>query len=416
MNKIKTLAIYLPQFHSIPENDKAWGEGFTEWTNVKKALPLFENHYQPHIPHNSVGYYDLSNPDILAKQAEMARKYGIYGFAYYHYWFNGKRLLNAPLDKMLGTGQPDFPFCYIWANENWTRKWDGFDDDVIIRQEYSFEDDRRHIRFLCKHVFSDKRYITIQGKPLFLVYRTNQFPDICRTTQLWREEARLAGYKDIYLVRVEAHGSNPDPVTIGFDSAMRFSPDWQMSGKGIQISGSDFSITKYDYYRIVLNTLLNKRPYKHFLCVFPFWDNSARRKHNSFVFENSSPSTFKYFLQKAIQFTSENFENDEKFLFINAWNEWGEGCHLEPDERFGFQYLQKCREAFNRDPVMFESGENYIGFLESEIQRLKEESMVLHKENSELSARVNYISGTTYFKIGQNIKHLIKRLGKKVRA
>jgi lipopolysaccharide biosynthesis protein len=410
MNNIRTIAIYLPQFHPIPENDLAWGEGFTEWTNVKKALPLFDGHYQPHIPHESVGYYDLSDPEVLVKQAAIAKEYGIYGFAYYHYWFNGKRLLNSPLDNTLASGKPDFPFCYIWANENWTKRWDGFDEEVIIKQGYSFDDDRNHIRFLCENVFSDKRYITVDGKPLFLVYRTNQFPDIKKTAKIWREEARLLGFKDLYLVRVEAHGTNVVPSSIGFDSAMRFNPDWQMSGTGAKQSDHEFSITKYNYSQIVLNTLLQKREYKYFRCVFPSWDNTARRKQNAFVFVNTSPYVFRYFLQRAIQFTYKNFENDEQLLFINAWNEWGEGCHIEPDERYGFKYLQICKEAIKKDYTNFEQENKYIEFLENEIEKLYKNNLLLEQKVFVLSKQLHRILGTNYYKIGHLIIQPYRRL------
>ncbi len=175
MDNPKLIAIYLPQFHAIPENDEWWGGGFTDWTNVIKAKPLFKEHYQPHIPHKSIGYYDLRDQNILVYQAALAKEHGIYGFAYYHYWFNGKRLLNVPIDNMLKSGEPDFPFCLIWANENWTKRWDGHDNEVLIKQEYSFEDDRRHIRFLCENVFPDKRYMKINEKPVFVVYRPELF-------------------------------------------------------------------------------------------------------------------------------------------------------------------------------------------------------------------------------------------------
>ena len=234
MNNVKQIALYLPQYHPIADNNKAWGEGFTEWSNVKKAQPLFEGHYQPHVPHSDIGYYDLLDPEVLIKQAAMARDHGVYGFAYYHYWFNGKRLLNQPLDNMLSLGKPDFPFCYIWANENWTKRWDGLDEEIIIKQEYSFEDDLVHIRFLCKNVFSDKRYITVDDKPLFIVYRTELFPDIKETAQIWREEAKSFGFKDIYLVRVESLASDIEPSVIGFDSAMELATDWRTINFGIK--------------------------------------------------------------------------------------------------------------------------------------------------------------------------------------
>jgi lipopolysaccharide biosynthesis protein len=178
IKKIRSIAIHLPQYHTIPENDEWWGEGFTEWTNVKKAKPLFEGHHQPHVPLSN-NYYDLSENKALCKQAELAKKYGIDGFCFYHYWFNGKKLLEKPLEQMLERGTPDFPFMLCWANENWTRTWDGMDKHILMKQEYGFEDDEAHFDYLLPF-FKDDRYIKIDGKPVFLVYRTELFPDINR--------------------------------------------------------------------------------------------------------------------------------------------------------------------------------------------------------------------------------------------
>lgn len=407
---LRTIALYLPQFHPIPENDKAWGEGFTEWTNVRKAEPLFENHYQPHMPHECNGYYDLLNPEVLVKQADLAREHGIYGFAYYHYWFNGKRLLNQPLENMLSMGKPDFPFCYIWANENWTKKWDGLDEEVIIKQEYSFDDDRKHIRFLCENVFRDKRYITIDERPVFIVYRTELFPDIKKTVQIWREEAKTFGFKDIYLVRVESLVSDIEPAGIGFDAAMEFAPDWRVISSGIKESRVGFSLTKYDYSSTVFNMLLKKKSYKYFRCVFPSWDNSPRRKQNAIVFVNTSPALFKYFLCRSIQFTKNEFQNEERLLFINAWNEWGEGCHIEPDERYGFQYLQMCSESISADYSNSEMQSRLFEFLEKNIQSLYKTNQLSEQKLVELSQKANQILMTNDYKIGSIIMNPYRRL------
>ena len=284
MHKIKPIAIYLPQYHPIPENDQAWGAGFTEWNNVKQAQPLFEGHYQPHIPHQNVGYYDLSDPEVLVRQAAMAKEYGIYGFAYYHYWFNGKRLLNTPLDNMLKLGKPDFPFCYIWANENWTKRWDGLDNEIIIKQGYSFEDDRNHIKFLCEHVFSDKRYITIDDKPVFIVYRTELFPDIKKTATIWREEVKKHGFPDIYLIRVERLSTNLNPQQINFDAALEFAPSCYKVDDRIHLKLEKNS-TVLDYNETVLNTILEpSKAYKLFKNVFPSWDNTPRGKFHATLF------------------------------------------------------------------------------------------------------------------------------------
>src|SRR6266478_229140 len=189
--KIRPIAFYLPQYHTIPENDIWWGKGFTEWTNVVKARPQFKGHYQPHLP-GELGFYDLRLEEVRQRQAALAREYGLYGFCYYHYWFNGRRILERPFKEVLASGKPDFPFCLCWANENWTRVWDGGGQDVLLQQHYSAEDDRQHIRWLA-NAFRDPRYIRIGGRPLFLVYRTELLPDPARTAAIWRNEVAKAG-------------------------------------------------------------------------------------------------------------------------------------------------------------------------------------------------------------------------------
>ncbi len=230
----RAIAFYLPQFHPIPENDEWWGKGFTEWTNVAKAGPLFEGHYQPHIP-GELGYYDLRLPQARQAQAELAKEYGIYGFCYYHYWFNGKLLLNQPLDEVLASGEPDFPFCLCWANEDWTRAWDGRSGSVLIKQDYNDKDDLHHIMYL-KHIFEDTRYIRIDGRPLFLVYRANRMPNPKRTTKIWREQARKHGIGELYLCRVESFpDEHTDPGAIGFDASVEFQPDWPDLGPPLSL-------------------------------------------------------------------------------------------------------------------------------------------------------------------------------------
>src|SRR5690242_15190569 len=198
----RLIAFYLPQYHPIPENDLWWGKGFTEWTSVAKAKPLFRKHYQPHLPAD-LGFYDLRLPETRSAQAQLARENGIYGFCYYHYWFNGKLLLERPFNEVLASSQPDFPFCLCWANENWTRAWDGLEHDILVAQEYDAEDDRRHIHWLVE-AFRDRRYIRVNGKPLLLVYRVSNLPDPLQTASLWREEAHKLGIGDIYLATVES--------------------------------------------------------------------------------------------------------------------------------------------------------------------------------------------------------------------
>lgn len=407
---IKPIAIYLPQFHAIPENDKAWGEGFTEWTNVRKAKPLFDGHYQPHIPHEDVGYYDLSDPEVMIRQAAMAKKYGIYGFAFYHYWFNGKRLLETPLDNMLTTGKPDFPFLYIWANENWTKRWDGLDNEIIIKQDYSHEDDLNHIRFLCSNVFSDKRYITIDNKPVFMVYRTELLPDIKKTALIWREEAKKYGFKDLYLVRVENFRADINPIDIGFDASMEFAPDSRCIdlNKATRIFNSD-SI-KYDYYSTVINTCLkDERNYPWFRCVSPGWDNSARKQRNATIFINNNPELFKFFLVNSVIYNqNQRFLNDN-LVFINAWNEWGEGCHLEPDEANGYIYLEKVKEIVDNDSI--KNLKEHSSFIQEAFKKNIREKDYLYKKNKEyeMVLRSNgHLLMERVLKIYRRLKKLIK--------
>src|SRR5262245_7933162 len=192
---VRLIAVYLPQFHPIPENDRSWGKGFTEWTNVAQAKPMFRGHYQPHLPAD-LGFYDLRLPEARRAQADLAQAHGIHGFCYYHYWFHGRRLLERPFDEVLASGEPDFPFCLCWANEPWTRRWDGKDQEILMPQEYSDRDDLAHIRWLAR-AFQDRRYIRVDGRPMFLVYRASRLPDPARTAATWREEARRLGAGDL---------------------------------------------------------------------------------------------------------------------------------------------------------------------------------------------------------------------------
>jgi polysaccharide pyruvyl transferase CsaB len=341
VTSVRAIAFYLPQYHAIPENDQWWGKGFTEWTNVLKAKPYFEGHYQPHVP-AELGYYDLSIPEVRHAQADLARKYGIYGFCYYHYWFNGKRLLHEPLDAIFASGEPDFPFCICWANEDWTRAWDGRSGEILISQNYSNEDDLEHISFLARF-FNDKRYIRIDEKPLFLVYRANRMPDPARTTHIWREEARKKGIGELYLCRVESFpDEHTDPRSIGFDGAVEFQPDWTNLGSPLPLP---LNHSVYGYEDVVKQMLQKESPpYTRFPCVMPSWDNSARRQKDAFIFTGSNPDLYERWLEGVVQRTGDN-KPDERIVFINAWNEWGEGNHLEPDEKYGRSYLEATRRV-----------------------------------------------------------------------
>lgn len=356
-NDIKPLAFYLPQFHPIDENDKWWGKGFTEWTNVTKSKPKFNGHYQPHLP-SHLGFYDLRLHETMVEQAEMAKRYGIHGFLFYHYWFNGKRILNRPVDQWIEKKTPDFPFCLCWANENWTRRWDGLDEEVLLFQNYSNEDDLEHIKFLIP-IFSDKRYIKINGKPLIFIYRTELLKNPEKTAEIWRRECKKAGFPDVFLVRLESHSRGLTPANIGFDAAGEFAPDWKQRGEHLYSNWFNYQLKKlgiiskeklenriYSYETLVENMLSKEKPdYKLFRGVCPSWDNSARRKTDATIFLNSSPELYGKWLQKIIKQTIEIHSVEEQFILINAWNEWAEGCHLEPDQKYGLKYLEETKKA-----------------------------------------------------------------------
>ncbi len=376
---IKPIAIYLPQFHPIKENNSAWGEGFTEWTNVRKAKPLFEEHYQPHVPHKDIGYYDLRDTDVLDKQACLAKKYGIYGFAFYHYWFSGKRLLNLPIDNMLKSGKPDFPFMFIWANEPWSKRWDGSDKEIIQNQKYSFDDDIKHLKFLCSEVFSDPRYIKINGNPVFIVYRTELLPDIKKTTSLWRREVRNFGFNDIYLVRVENFVSEINPKDIGFNAAVEFSPDFKsVNNYTEKKEDSNILWRKVDFCEIILQSMIKEYNYDVFPCVCPSWDNSPRRKFDVFITTNTSPGLFSYFLKKSCEKALSSISHNEKFVFVNAWNEWGEGCHVEPDEKNGYSFLEVINKNVKNESIQIP--QEYLTYIETQYKNISIENEKLKKQ------------------------------------
>ena len=347
---VRALAIYLPQFHPVRENDEWWGKGFTEWTNVAKALPRFPGHYQPQLP-SDLGFCDLRLPEVRQAQADLAKANGIHGFCYYHYWFNGRRILERPFEEVLASGKPDFPFCLCWANENWTRRWDGQDQEVLLKQDYSKEDDIEHMRYLAK-AFADPRYIRIDGKPVFLVYRTELFPDIASTAATWREEAHRLGIGDIYLIRVERVTSDVVPTSIGFDAAMQFHPtdtalpdlyygtlrDKVQHRLGVKPSYFvTNSVYSYDEY-VEKATQLPPPTYKRFPGITPAWDNSARRKQYAMVLHDSTPTSYERWFKSLVD-TFVPYSKEENLVFINAWNEWAEGNHLEPCQKWGTQYL-----------------------------------------------------------------------------
>jgi GT2 family glycosyltransferase len=349
LNAVKCIAFYLPQFHEVPENSQWWGRGFTEWVNVKKAKPNFEGHLQPRTPIND-NYYDLKNTKVLIEQAELAKKYGVDGFCFYYYWFNGKRLLEKPIEAMLEINSPDFPFCLCWANENWTRRWDGRDSEILMAQNHTPEDDELVIMDLIRY-FKSPSYIRINEKPLLLIYRVDLFPNFRETASRWRKICMSEGIGEIYLAMVESHDlvhMNIQPSFYGCDASVEFPPlnmgvNYVKKVEGVSES---FSGVICDYKATMLNYCSRELPgHKRFRGVMPGWDNTARRQNNGVIFKDSSPGAFQAWLEFVIAQTNKHMHGDEKIIFINAWNEWAEGAYLEPDEDFGYSFLEAVRMA-----------------------------------------------------------------------
>ena len=347
---VKLIAFYLPQFHPFPENDEWWGKGFTEWTNVGKAKPNYEGHYQPHCPIH-IGYYDLRLPSVMEEQARLAKNYGIYGFNYYFYWFGGKTLMESPLEMMLENKKIDMPFCLTWANENWSRRWDGQENDILIAQSHSEKDSLNFIRHLIKY-FKDDRYIKIDGKPLLIIYRANIIPNIRETAGLWRQEAKREGFPDIYLVAAQTFGiKSPEPF--GFDASMQFPPHTISSSeitKQMDLINHQYSGHIYSYEEVVANAIKDAEPpYKLFRTAMLSWDNTARKQNASHIFHGFSLLRYRQWLSSLINKSviNEKYSDQERFVFVNAWNEWAEGTHLEPDQKYGYGYLQATYDAIS---------------------------------------------------------------------
>jgi len=359
MDSARLLAFYLPQFHVTPENDRWWGAGFTEWKHVLGARPRFAGHRQPRLP-GELGYYDLGEPGARAAQAGLAREHGVGAFCYYHYWFTGRRLLRRPLDEVLRSGEPDFPFCLCWANESWTRSWSDREGEVLIEQTYSANDDLEHARYLAT-LFGDARYFRLEGRPLLLVYRASALPEARRTTDAIRAEALRQGLPEPFLCKVE---SDPwverrlAPEQQGFDAAVEFAPDWLVLAEARrdlaqgrsetrfairELSGTGDQVLRYS--DLVRASLERPAPeYELFRCVTPGWDNSPRRSRKAVIFEGSTPELYGDWLARIVRGAAER-PAERRLVFVNAWNEWGEGAVLEPDQERGRAYLEATRAA-----------------------------------------------------------------------
>ncbi len=361
--KARVLALYLPQFHPIPENDEWWGKGFTEWTNVGKAKRYFPGHYQPRVP-TDLGYYDLRVPETREAQANLAREYGIEGFVYWHYWFgNGKRLLERPFNEVLASGKPDFPFCLAWANESWRGFWHGMKtEEPLIEQKYPGEEDYiAHFKAVLP-AFKDRRYIRCNGKPVFFIYKHDQLPDAAEFIRLWQKLAKENDLLGIYFV---THVQNiyskewcekiiADAKAIGFDA--------------VNMMNLQRGMTMPFWLKIIRKALLNRfvlryhlipdiRYYcKENLCspfddnefvipsVAPGWDHTPRTGNKGILLVGSTPEKFQKIAEEQVaKIQYKPFE--ERFLVVKSWNEWAEGNYLEPDLKYGHQYLQALRNA-----------------------------------------------------------------------
>lgn len=367
-SNIKVLSYYLPQFDTNPINDKWHGKGFTEWTKVAAAQPLFYGHYQQHIPHKDIGYYHLTSPDVLAKQAKMMKESGVYGQIFYHYWFSGKLILEKPAQILLANKDIDMPFCFCWANENWTKKWDGNDAETILEQKYSQSDAKSFIGYLIPF-FKDERYIKIDGRPVLYIYRVSSFPNFHEYKQAWEEECRKEGIAPLFLVATLIRGV-ASPHEYGMDAAVERAPyDWGEVSKSkikdqIETYKENFC-NVFDYEKIAdhYSGIDYNIGYPVYKSLFTIWDNTARYGEKAYIVHNSTPARFQEWLHNLISYSKEKLPENQQFIIINAWNEWAEGAHLEPDEKFGYAYLNSIgRELFNvsNDIKTFSQGSDVI--------------------------------------------------------
>ncbi|WP_171237099.1 glycoside hydrolase family 99-like domain-containing protein [Ruegeria sp. HKCCA6837] len=352
--KAKAIAYYLPQFHAIEENDRFWGSGFTEWRNLVRGMPRFEGHIQPRIPRD-FGFYDLSSSAVMRSQVRLAQEAGLHGFCFYHYWFDGKRILEAPMECFLEDATLNFPFCLMWANENWTRTWDGHDKEVLLEQTYKEEDDEKFIDDLVRH-FRDPRYIHLDGRPLFFIYRVEQIPHAFKRIARWREIFRSEHGINPLLYMAQSFG-DLDPRRYGLDGAIEFPPhklaDIPDISKTLNMLDDDFSGRILSYDGMVAEA--RSEPPSEFpliRTITPNWDNESRRPGRSTIIHGSSPSKFENWARDTIEYARANKVHGEAIFCVNAWNEWCEGAYLEPDVHFGGAYLNALSRALtSTNPV-----------------------------------------------------------------
>lgn len=373
--RARLIPFYLPQFHPIPENDKWWGKGFTEWTNVGKAKALFKGHYQPRLPAD-LGYYDLRVPEVREAQAKLARTAGIEGFCYYHYWFGGKQLLARPFEEVVASGKPDFPFCLCWANQTWTGVWYGAPNRILIEQTYPGREDHRRHFLALRNAFLDHRYLRINGRPIFVIYRPKEVPDVAGFIRQWQHLAvqnglpggihfvahlfhtelawdfRAAGFHSSVVVN-HLKGSLHDLLRrqnrhLSKSSLRHFF--WQRYRSSVGRFGSNVML-----YQDAIPFLLDGcggRP-DAFPCVLPNWDNTPRSQTRGYVLHKSTPDLFRLHLRDALNLV-ESRASEERVIFVKSWNEWGEGNYLEPDQKFGHDYLNAIRDEIRCPGEEFE--------------------------------------------------------------
>ena len=377
---MKIIAFYLPQFHNIPENDEWWGNGFTEWTNVKKAKPLYEGHMQPRVPLGG-NYYNLLDDNVKIWQADLAKKYGVYGFCYYHYWFNGKMLLEKPMEQMLANKEVDIPFCICWANEPWTKAWVGDEKKLLIAQEYGQEEEwKQHFMYLLPF-FKDERYITKDGKPLFVFYRPDIVPCMKEMIETWDKLAKENGLSGItFAFQSGDYDWNNSKEANLFDYDIEFQPPyashWLYSNDGKFVSalkkcrrllagwaGKKFGIDLYRYgtaqykkmtgqtvanYDSMWQKIIEAKPMRSNSIpgAFVKWDNTPRHGERGQI-NVGTPEKFEYYLSKQIKHAREDYHED--MIFMYAWNEWAEGGYLEPDEDDKYGYLEAIKRALEEN-------------------------------------------------------------------
>lgn len=353
--KVRVIAFYLPQFYPTPENDKWWGKGFTEWTNVARAKPLFKGHQQPVIPAD-LGFYDLRLKEIKVEQAKMAREAGIEGFCYWHYWFAGKRMLEKPFNQVLKEKSLEFPFCLGWANHSWTGVWKDEPDRYLINQTYpGKDDDRKHFNFL-KKAFKDSRYIRIKNKPIFVIFKPTNIPNVKNKLDFWRKLAIESGFEGLYIIGINMNDFESG-IKLGLDAVIlsrlgivnynqKIKNEFTRIVWGISKRVSIGGPRVIDYSQAIKYLIpdLNTFDVPAYPCVFPNWDNTPRKGKKGFVLQGSTPTLFKKHLSDAVKKIKTNCDQ-EGLIFIKSWNEWAEGNYLEPDLKWGKQYLDILRDV-----------------------------------------------------------------------